>query len=454
MFAMGCSGPQMTDEVERTVEVPESFAVGADESSVVKGDTWCSDFGPELNGLIEVALAENMDVLAAWARVQQAEAIHAQANASLFPTVSVQASAARSKSPAPMPLGSVEGNSFQLSAPMSYEIDLFGKLAAQREASELDVQAQRADVETLAITVAAQVSEAWLDVLFQRRRVLLVTEQIATAEKYLELTMLRLSQGLATALDVNQQRADIHGLEARREQATVAEEVARLRLKALLGASSESAKVDMEQFPVLGPRLQPGTPATVIEQRPDVRAAMIRLQAADARTAQAARDRLPTLRLSGNVFLQAAELGNLFDDLFWSIGAQVVQPIFEGGRRQARVDQQVAAARERLYVYAKSVIQAVQEVESSMVQEVAQERLRDLLQQQKEVAEVSLELARDRYRSGALDYLRVLTALRSLQAAEQSLLDAERQQFSFRIQTCRALGGGWTQSLQAPQENQ
>jgi NodT family efflux transporter outer membrane factor (OMF) lipoprotein len=337
---------------------------------------------------------------------------------------------------------------------MSYEIDLFGKLAAQREASDLDVQAQRADLETLAITVAAQVSEAWLDVIFQHRRVLLVTEQIATAEKYLELTMLRLSQGLATALDVNQQRADIHGLEARREQATVAEEVARLRLKALLGSAGESATVDVDQSPNLGPRLQAGTPATVIEQRPDVRAAMIRLQAADARTAQAARDRLPTLRLSANLFLQAAEIGNLFDDLFWSIGAQVVQPIFEGGRRQARVDQQVAAARERLYVYAKSVIQAIQEVESSMIQEVAQERLRDLLQQQKEVAEVSLELARDRYRSGALDYLRVLTALRSLQTAEQSLLDAERQQFSFRIQTCRALGGGWTQSLQAPQENQ
>ncbi len=326
-------------------------------------------------------------------------------------------------------------------------------LFSGRGAAELDVEASRADAETLALSLAAQTTEAWLDVVFHRERIRLLDEQISVAENYLELTLLRLSQGLASALDVNQQETDIRGLKARREQAKLAEELSLWRLGVLLG-KAEKAAVSQGELPEIGVALSAGTPASVLEQRPDIRSAYMRLKAADARTAQAARDRLPTIRLSANLFLQAAELGELFDDLFWSLGAQATQPIFEGGRRQARVDQFAAAARERLWVWAQAVNRAVQEVESAMAQEDAQVRVLEELRAQEELAETTLELARERYRSGALDYLRVLTALRSLQAVEQSLLDARRQQLSFRVQTCRALGGAWTQSMEMPESNE
>lgn len=444
----GCSGPQMKDEVDEVVTLPESFAhkESAQEQVERASDAWCTSFGPELDELVDKALTHNLDIRVAWARLEQAEAIAAQADASLFPTISAQASASRSKTPAPTPLGNIEGNTYQLSVPASYEIDLFGKLAAQREATSLDALAVRTDVETIAMSVSAQLAESWLDVTFQRERVRLLEAQIETSERFLELTLLRLSQGLASALDVNQQKVDIRGLSARKQQAELAEKLALLRLSVLLG-SSDVVPVKDAEIPELGAPLAAGEPASILQQRPDVRAAMIRLEAADARTAQAARDRLPTLRLSANLFVQAAELGNLFDDLFWSIGAQATQPIFEGGRRQARVDQQVAQARERLYIYAQTVLKAFQEVEASLAQESAQARLVLEFEEQRKLAETSLDLARDRYRSGALDYLRVLTALRSLQSAEQSLLDAQRQQFSYRVQSCRAIGGDWTSNL-------
>ncbi|MEZ4461801.1 MAG: efflux transporter outer membrane subunit [bacterium] len=376
-----------------------------------------------------------------------------QTDSSLWPTVSVQGTASRSHSSAPPPLGTVDANLFQVSAPVSYELDVFGKLAKQREAADLDVRASQSDVQALAITMAAQVTEAWLDIVTARQRTKLLRDQIDVASRYLELTQLRLSQGLATALDVNSQQGDIYGLEARLEQALGAEQVAVFRLEALLGQEPTGAlNVDSAELPELAMFPDVGVPATVLSERPDVQAAWIRLEAADARTAAAARNRLPTIRLSANVFLQASELGNLFDELFWSLAGQVTQPVFEGGRRDAAVDQSAAQAKERLYAYGSAVIRAIQEVQTAVVQEQHQTVVLQKLLDQQGVAQTALDLARERYRSGTLDYLRVLTSLRTVQAAEQSVLDARRQQFSLRVQTCRALGGSWTQDLNPPSE--
>jgi len=447
-----CSGPQMAEKADKIVPTPAAFQKSALPS--MARDGWCSDFGaPELDGFISQALDKNFDMKSAWARLEQAEAIAAQNDATLFPVVSLQATAGRSKSPAPAPVGSVEGNSFNLSAPVSYELDLFGRLAKQREASDLDVEAFRNDTQSLAITMAAQVTEAWLDVVSARQRATLLRDQVDVANRYLELTSLRLSQGLANALDVNSQLGDIYGLDARLEQALAAEQVAVFRLEALLGTPpTGTLAISGVELPSLPAFPEVGMPADVLQERPDVRSAWIRLEAADARTAAAARNRLPSIKLSANLFLQAAELGNLFDELFWSLAAQATQPVFEGGRRNAAVDQAAAQAKERLYAYGQTVVKAVQEVQTAVVQEEHQSVVLEHLEAQQGVAATALDLARERYRSVALDYLRVLTSLRTLQSAEQSVLDARRQQFSLRVQTCRALGGSWTKELTAPSE--
>ena len=447
-----CSGPQMAEKADKIVPTPAAFQKSALPSMARAG--WRSDFGaPELDGFISQALDKNFDMKSAWARLEQAEAIAAQNDATLFPVVSLQATAGRSKSPAPAPVGSVEGNSFNLSAPVSYELDLFGRLAKQREASDLDVEAFRNDTQSLAITMAAQVTEAWLDVVSARQRATLLRDQVDVANRYLELTSLRLSQGLANALDVNSQLGDIYGLDARLEQALAAEQVAVFRLEALLGTPpTGTLAISGVELPSLPAFPEVGMPADVLQERPDVRSAWIRLEAADARTAAAARNRLPSIKLSANLFLQAAELGNLFDELFWSLAAQATQPVFEGGRRNAAVDQAAAQAKERLYAYGQTVVKAVQEVQTAVVQEEHQSVVLEHLEAQQGVAATALDLARERYRSGALDYLRVLTSLRTLQSAEQSVLDARRQQFSLRVQTCRALGGSWTKELTAPSE--
>jgi outer membrane protein TolC len=193
----------------------------------------------------------------------------------------------------------------------------------------------------------------------------------------------------------------------------------------------------------------PGVPADLIERRPDVRSAMLRLQAADERTAAEVADMLPTLRLSANLSYQAQELADLFDTLFYNLSAEAAQSLFEGGRRLAQVDRAEAAAAEQLYNYGQTLLTAMREVSDALVLEKRQGEFIESLEKQAASAEKALQVARDRYRRGAVEYLRVLTALQSLQQAEQTLLDARRQQFSNRITLCRALGGTWTRELES-----
>ncbi len=454
VLLLSCSGNQYAEKVDKVVpQAPDAFSAVTFET--VEKDGFCSDFGNgELDGLVNKALDRNLDLRSAWARLEQAEAIQAQADSTLWPTVSAQFEASRSKSPAAPPIGSVEGNQFRLSAPVSYELDVWGKLAARRQAAEYDTQAVRADVEAFAISVSAQVSEAWFDVVSQRQKMTLIEEQIETAEKFLELTKLRLANGVATALDVTQQEQEIYRLRGQYETAKALEEISRLRLAVLTGepprAEVVGATAELPEIPAF-PAL--GVPADILENRPDVRSARLRLEAADERTVAAVRDRLPSIRLSASMFLSTDTIGDLFDELFWSIGGSATQPIFEGGRRNAVIDQSEAAARERLFSYAQSMLTAFQEVESAVVRERQQKLFMEELEQQLESAEASLVIARERYRSGALDYLRVLTALRSVQTLQQAMVDAQRQQLSFRIQTCRAVGGAWTKELEAPKKD-
>ncbi len=461
---ISCTGKQYGDRVEDVVEVPDSYSeVEVQEAPEL--EQWCSDFGSsELEGLVDRAFDENLDLRQGWARLEQARAASRQADATWFPVVTADATAGRSRQPGfateigPGGMPTVERtpeeeNNFRTSIGANYEIDLWGRLAANRQAAAYDAQAARADVESMAISITSQVAEAWFDVVAQQEKIALLEEQIEIANRYLELTRLRLSQGVSTALDVNQQQQQVENLRGQLEQVKSQRALAEHRLAVLLGkAPSDGPSVATEELPEMPELPASGVPVDLLDRRPDVRSAYLRLQALDRRTAAAARDKLPSLRLSASLFLQAADLGNLLDDIFWSITGTLSQTVFAGGAKNAAQARAEATAKAQLYTYASAIVQAISEVENAVVLEARQEEFLKRLQAQRENAEIALELARDRYRSGTLDYLRVLTSLQSLQQIEQSLVDARRRQISNRLQLCRALGGSWTRDLEPPEE--
>jgi NodT family efflux transporter outer membrane factor (OMF) lipoprotein len=456
LVTMSCHAEKKADEAEEIVEVPDSYGDVAVDG--VATEQWCSDFGePSLERLVERTWQDNLDLKAAWARLEQSEAVVRESQAPLWPQMSVSASFNRSKqfignidTPPGVDLSSDGTNTFSVGAAASYEIDIWGKYRKRARAAALDRDAARAAAESLAVTLTSQVAEAWFDVVAQRERIALLEEQIEISEDYLELTKMRFERGLATGLDLTQQQQNLESLRGQLATAQSVLQTAEHRLAVLTGrAPGADVDIGSEQMPDMPVLPDPGVPADLIEQRPDVRAALLRLQAADQRTAAEVADMLPTLRLSANAQYQAEELANLFESLFYSLSAEASQSIFEGGRRRAQVDRSEAVAEEQLYSYGQTLLGAMREVRDALVLEQQQSRFIESLEKQVTAAELALSVARDRYRRGALSYLRVLTALQSLQQAERTLLDARRQQFSHRISLCRALGGSWTRDLES-----
>jgi NodT family efflux transporter outer membrane factor (OMF) lipoprotein len=455
--ALACSPHRVTHDPAPPLAVPTSYSAGSGAAAMP--EQWWLDFNdPGLSALIAQTLEGNFQLRAAWARVRQARALVVQANSGKYPQIDVTASVARQKTR--FQLQDMEfvqqSNQFSASIGAAYEVDLWRRMASTGDAAALDALAMRDDVESIAITLAAEVAEAWFDLVAQRAQHKLISAQIETNETYLELVRLRFEKGLASALDVFQQRQQLVSTRAQLELIESAIELIEHRLAVLAGAPPQGFAATAGDTLPPPPAQVPGIglPADLLERRPDVRAARRRVEAADYRVAVAVADRLPALRLRGSAGLQSTSLADFIASPLWSILASVTAPLFDGGRRAAEVERNRAVVEERLMGYGQVMLQAMVEVESALVQERRQLAYIAALQESVELSEATLREAQARYRQGLVDYLPVLAALQGLQRAELNLLLARRQLLSYRIQLCRALGGGWTQELVAPERQQ
>jgi NodT family efflux transporter outer membrane factor (OMF) lipoprotein len=448
---LACGGTKYAEKSDQVVEVPDAYKEGGVDGEPL--NRWCSDFqAPQLEGLVDRAFQENLDLKASWARLKQADAAARQAGSARWPMVNAEASFNRTEQPSLPPTVEIDKNQLKASVGVNYEVDLWGKMANRHRAAKLDRQAARADVEAMAISLTTQIAENWFNLVHQRAKAELLRRQIDLRERFMEITLMRLSRGRATALDVNQQRQQVQALEGQLETIKGRQETAKHQLAILVGqppqkevAGGRAALPDMPPLP------DTGVPSDLLQRRPDIRSALLRLKAADQRTAAAVKEQFPSISLSTSLFYQAPNLDELFEDIFWQAFASASQALFDGGRRFSEIDRAEATAEAQLYSYGKTVLTALKEVEDALVLEEQQTKFIASLRQQQDSAEQALDLARERYRRGALDYLRVLDTLQSLQSVEQTLLDARRQRFSHRLQLCRALGGSWTEDLEQPE---
>ena len=301
------------------------------------------------------------------------------------------------------------------------------------------------------MTLVGQVAEAWFNLVEFRAQVELAQSQIASNQTALELVELRFEQGLASALDVYQQRQLLVGSQAQLPLAEARLDLARHQLAILRGEPPRSA-LELPKSELSNPPPLPttGLGADLLERRPDLRAAALRVAAADYRVAAAIANRLPGIRLSATTGFNAFWDSNPFSNWVWSLAAGLTAPLFDGGRLSAEQERSEAVMKELVASYGQTLLVALREVEDALVQEDAQRRHLEHLQMQTEVASAALREARGRYAAGLSDYLPVLTALSSHQTAQRSELSARRLLLSHRIQLHRALGGHWTRELSAP----
>jgi outer membrane protein TolC len=243
----------------------------------------------------------------------------------------------------------ISNEDYSLGVISSYELDLWGRIRAGRESALLEVTAAREDLNTAAMTLAAEVANRWVDIISQRMQKRLLERQLQTNLTLLELIELRFRMSMVSAVDVYQQKQIVEDIMAEIPLVEAEEQVLRHELALLLGKPpGTSLKISREDL--LEPAEIPATglPADLLSSRPDLRRAGMRLQAADWQVSAARANRLPAIRLTAGAQYGQGDMDVLFNNWLLTLAGNLTAPIFDGGRRAAEVDRRKALVDENL----------------------------------------------------------------------------------------------------------
>jgi NodT family efflux transporter outer membrane factor (OMF) lipoprotein len=419
-------------------DVPAAFEGRAAANAPIwpAKDWWRNFSSAELDGLIAAAQTGNLDLAAAQTRVLQADARVRQAGASLLPSVGFSADAARQ----------TRSDSFGLSLGTSYELDFWGKNRDILDAALAANRASRADRETVALTATTATANTYFQLLSLRERLTIARLNLETAQAVLTVTESRVRNGVATPLELAQQRAQIAGLQANIPQLEQQELQTRAALALLLGRPPEGFNVTAQDIESLAlPDVAPGLPSDLLARRPDVVAAEASLESGHANVAAARAAMLPSISLTGSGGLASAALGTLVTHPAesYSLGASLFQTVFDAGSLQAQSDQARAVEQELLVNYRNAAVTAFSEVETSLgaVANIAAQQAYAV--EQESQSEQAFNIASARYREGVADYLTVLDAQRTLYSARDSVGQIKLARLLAIVGLYKALGGGW-----------
>lgn len=452
LILTGCTLYRPQTRPSTPLDMPEKYSLySADEPG--PGRWWKSFGSAELNNLVDEALSGNFDIRTAWSRLKQADAIARQAGAALWPTVDYNASAEKSWMQTKNAAAEAQRSDTQTwSAGLgaSYEVDLWGRLKALRKSETLEFESVREDLEAASVTISAEVVTTWIDILSVRRQIVILQDQIQTNRNLLQLEQLRFVNGQAHALDVSQQREALAVAKAKLPLLQLSEQQQCNALAVLLGRSSaQGLTLAQQDLPGLIPLPPAGLPTDLLAARPDVRAAGLRLRAADWQVCAARADRLPSITLSADAAFSSDVLDLVFGNWVSTLAAGITGPLFDAGYRSAEVDRTQAVAEEYLSDYARTVAKAIQEVEDGLITEKRQGEYILLLEEQLKASRLSLKDARIQYMNGRNNYLDYLTAWTSVQDLERQLVEEQATLIKNRVSLYRALGGDWTRELVA-----
>ncbi|MCF8232182.1 MAG: TolC family protein [Bacteroidales bacterium] len=439
LFLLAGCAPQ-TKISELPAEHAPSFSASGTEAMT---DRWWQSFDDDkLNKLVDSALANNFDLRTAWQRLKAAEASARSESASLFPWLEASAQGRSSRFGG----NTVLRDNLSLDASASYEVDLWGRIRSQVEAERFRAEATRWDYKTAALSLSAEISRAWFQLLETRNQLELINHQIETNQKTLRLLKARFGSGQIRSVDILRQKQLLESTHEQKASLQASAEVLENRLAVLTGQPPQEAfNYQGDSLPDMPPLPETGLPAELLRRRPDVQSAFNALKAADKDVASAISNRYPRLSLSASLSSTASS-SNVEDILSgWvsSFGGNLFAPLFYAGQRKAEVDRAEAVKKQRLYQYGQAVLTAYREVEDALAQERKQREKIESIQNQLELAQQSYEQLRLEYFNGMSDYLDVLTALDEEQRLQRDLLSARMTLLEYRIALYRALAGGF-----------
>lgn len=445
---------------------------------------WWETFNdPQLNQLISNAVATNLDVQIAQARVRQARAQLDVAYGGLFPIVDGSASYSRARASKTTSAATFTGTStstggttggaaggaalggfnlptetdlFQGGFDAGWELDVFGGQRRTIEAAYGTFEAQIDARRGAFVTLLSEVARNYILLRGYQYQLSIADKNIAAQVDTVQLQQQKLTAGISTDLTVAQAQALLASTQAARPtlQTQVSQTIHRLGI--LLGQEPTALQAELETatpIPVGPPSIPPGLPSELLRRRPDIRQAERTLASATASIGVATAELFPKFSLNGSIGLSSAKFTNWGDSnsIFWSVGPSVQWRLFDAGAIRANVRVEEAARDEAMLTYRQTVYQAVSDVEDSLVAYDREQARTKSLQESVDANRRALNLARQLNDAGVVDFLNVLTAQQSLFQSEDQLAQSQQLVSTNLVAVYKALGGGWETTETPPQ---
>jgi multidrug efflux system outer membrane protein len=447
------------DYVRPPVVVPEHWRHVTPEDASIANIPWWDLFQDEqLRSLITTALEENRDLKIAVERIEEARARYGISRSELYPQLDLHALAGGLKFsggslthvPPEEEGGTTEEGQatdlYDLGVGLSWEIDLFGRVRRANEAELASLLATEEARRGVAITLVSDVARAYVELRDLDRRLEISRQTLESRREYVTMARDRFEGGVTPELDWRQAEAEFHRVQSFVYDFEKLVSRKENEISYLLGHNPEAIPrgrpVDQQPIP---PQVPAGLPAELLEQRPDVREAEQQLIAANARIGEATALRYPRISLTGSFGWASTDLGDMLDSTgeSWRLFAGLLQPIFNAGKNKRRVEVWQSRQRQAVYEYERTLLQALREVEDSLVDLKKAGEQRDAQGQRVAAERKVLELSELRYVGGVAAYLEVLDAQRSQFNAEMDEISSISGQMTSLIRLYKVLGGGW-----------
>ncbi|HWY21356.1 MAG TPA: efflux transporter outer membrane subunit [Candidatus Acidoferrum sp.] len=457
-LAAGCTVGPRYSRPAAPAPAPDSWKTqppwqqAAPRDSIPKGAWWQIFNDPTLDAYEQQLLQANQSLVAARDRLDQARALAGVATAGMFPQLSVDPNAVRERGSGNRPLNGVvqsirpyTQNVFAVPFSLSYEADLFGRVRRNVEAANASLQSTAADLQNVQLVLTAELAADYFTLRELDAEMEVVQESVGYQRKGLDLVNKRHEGGVTSGLEVAQQAALLDSTVS--QLALVQQSRAQFEhaIAVLVGQPASSLSVPSAPLRATPPPVPLGVPSDVLERRPDIATAERLIAYQNAQIGIARTAFYPHITLSGSGGLQSRDLATLFNapSLFWSLGADALQPIFQGGRNRANLAAARAAYDQSVANYRQSVLTAFQQVEDGISNLSTLSQALATQSAAVEDARRALEIANNRYGGGVTTYLDVITAQTTLLTSERLETQLLGQQMVSSVYLVKALGGGW-----------
>lgn len=427
------------------------WQAGAPRDDAPKGEWWKVFHDSELNRLEALALADNQNLRAAFARIQQARANARAAATDWFPEFTANSRNKRERTsgnlptPVPVNIPSAQINTFNQTLDLSYELDLWGKVRRSFESARAQAESSAADYNNVLLTLTGDVAATYYQLRALDADLASLRRTIELREKSLGLIQQRFAAGTVQETDVARAKTEVATARAELADIKRQRQEASDNLSLLCGVPATNFKLAERPLRGAPPVIPAGLPASVLERRPDVASAERLVAARNADVGVATAAYFPAVSLTGQGGYLSKNTSDLFsaDSRVWSFGPSVSLPVTGFALIRANVNRKKAAREEAVASYRQAVLGALKDVESALAQTRYRAEQAAAQNEALAAAAQAAELTHARYDSGAAGYLEFLDAERTRLQTERQATQVAAQRFIATVRLVKAMGGGW-----------